>query len=50
MDFTNSQELNAADSAYSPQILNEVDTNMSGTEEPPGRELLKTNPAKNISS
>jgi hypothetical protein len=46
MDFSNSQELTAADSAYSPQILNEVDTNMGGTEEPPGREPIGTNTGK----
>lgn len=40
MDFSHSQD-SAADSAYSPQILNEVDTNMGGAEEPPGKNLNK---------
>ncbi|ERF68241.1 hypothetical protein EPUS_02697 [Endocarpon pusillum Z07020] len=33
MDFSNSQD-STTDSAYSPQILNEVDTNVGGAEEP----------------
>jgi Ras family len=39
MDFSNSQDSNGPDSAYSPQILNEVDTNMAGVEEPIGADL-----------
>ena len=37
MDFSNSQESIGQDSAYSPQILNEVDTNMGGVEESSGK-------------
>ena len=38
MDFSNSQD-SVTDSTYSPQILNEVDTNMGGAEEPAGTNL-----------
>jgi hypothetical protein len=40
MDFSNSQD-SVADSAYSPQILNEVDTNMGGAEAAAGTYLGK---------
>jgi Gtp-binding protein of the ras superfamily involved in termination of M-phase len=39
MDFSNSQDSNVPDSAYSPQILNEVDTNMGGADEPTSTKL-----------
>jgi hypothetical protein len=47
MDFSNSQD-SVPDSAYSPQILNEVDTNMGGAEEPTGTKIkhrVPINPA-----
>ena len=47
MDFSNSQD-SATDSAYSPQILNEVDTNLGGAGEAAGTYLNKAtlrNPA-----
>jgi hypothetical protein len=40
MDFSNSQD-SVPDSAYSPQILNDVDTNMGGAEEPTGKIFMK---------
>jgi len=45
MDFSTSQD-STTDSAYSPQILNEVDTNMGGAEAPPGTYLQKEVPGE----
>lgn len=43
MDFSNSQD-SLADSAYSPQILNEVDTNMGDAQDSTGRQVKKGAP------